>query len=264
MSTPHLLPDERLDAWVSRLATTIPGAIAVILRGSYARGDADFWSDVDFDVLIDDTDIDDAYLTWFEETGERSWHISVAVEHLSAWLEEGTEPADWALGFPATLATRLLWTSRPSLRAELDRPHRLHPAGEPELEDTFESLGKARNALGRGDDLTARLALRDLGHLLPSLLIPLNPPTTAGTKPEALRLALNLPIAPDRYHDDLLALLGFDGHAHTAAALLVTAERLLDGTITLLEQHIETIAPLLAPHLDQYLRDGTLRRYLSQ
>jgi hypothetical protein len=257
--------DERfIGRWAERLATEIPGAWAVLLKGSYVRGDAGPWSDVDFDVLVDDTEIVDPYLSWFDDTTGRVVHISVAVEHLTDWLARFAEPEDWAFGLAAQPFTRLVWVARPSLAAELDRPERTHPAGDPELEDFIEALGKARNAFLRGDELATRLALREVGNLTPSLLLPLNRKLVARTKPEAVRLLLDLEVAPPDYRDDLTALLCLDGRAHTIADLLETGERLVTGMLDLLEEHHDKIAPLLAPHLDMALRDGTIRRYLAQ
>jgi hypothetical protein len=45
---------------------------------------------------------------------------------------------------------------------------------------------------------------------------------------------------------------------------VVTAgERLVTGTLTLLRDYIEEIAPFLASNVAGYLRDGTLERYLD-
>lgn len=259
-----MIDEQFIARWAERLAAEIPGALAVLLKGSYARGDAGFWSDVDFDVLVDDTEIAAPYLTWFDDTDERIVHVSVAVEHLDAWLENFNEPAEWAIGFAARPVTKLVWVSRPSLATELDRPWRTHPAGEPELEDFIESLGKARNAMARGDELSVRLALRDVGQLAPTLLAPLNGEQYATTNPHALRLALDLEVAPPGYRDDLLALLGFDGQPHSATNLLAIGEHLVSGMLTLLTGYVDILAPLLAPHLDTALRDGTLQTFLAQ
>jgi hypothetical protein len=253
-----------LSRWAKRLAEDTPGTLAVLLKGSHVRGDAGPWSDVDFDVLVDDTEIEAPYLTWFDDSTGRIVHVSVAVHHFETWLEDFDEPADWAFGFAGRPATKPLWVARPSLVAELDRPDRAHVVGEPELEDFIESLGKARNAFARNDNLAVRLALQDLGSLAPSLLIPLNDDRFPTTKPEALRMALDLEVAPPGYRDDLLALLGLDGLAHAIEELLVLGERLTNGIVGLLETRLDVVEPGLAPHLGPALRDGTLRRYLDQ
>ena len=157
-----------------------------------------------------------------------------------------------------------MWLGRPSLKAELDRPGRDATAGEPELEDFIEGLGKARNAHTEGDELTMRLALQTVAELCPSVLGPLNPPVLPGTRPEALKAALDLPNVPAGYRDDMLLCLGLSGAASSVDDLLAAGTRLVMGTLALLEANPETIAPLLAPNLPNLVADGTLRRYVEQ
>ncbi|HYJ12884.1 MAG TPA: nucleotidyltransferase domain-containing protein, partial [Thermomicrobiales bacterium] len=116
--------EEFIGRWAKRLAQDISGTLAVLLKGSHVRGDAGPWSDVDFDVLVNDTNIEAPYLTWFDDSTARTVHISVAVEHFETWLQDFDEPADWAFGFAGRPATKLLWVTRPSLTAELDWPER--------------------------------------------------------------------------------------------------------------------------------------------
>ncbi len=259
--------DRFIDAWSERLRREIPGTVAVILKGSHARGTAGPWSDIDVDVLVFDEDIAERYLSWIEANEDgRLVHISAAVKTVENWLEEFDEPAGWSFGLPAIEATRLLWLGRPSLSAELDRPHRGHPAGEPELEDFVEGLGKARNAYRRGDDLTLRLAVQDLAWLCPTLLVHLNLPLSElpGTRTEALRAALELAVVPEGYRDDLLLCLGLTGTPSTPDSLLAACEHLVRGTLDLLESNADTFLPLLPPNLPQQLSGGVLRRYLAQ
>ncbi|HYI25072.1 MAG TPA: nucleotidyltransferase domain-containing protein [Thermomicrobiales bacterium] len=256
-----------VEAWTERLRREIQGAVAIILKGSHARGSAGPWSDLDFDVLVFDEDIADRYLSRIEENDEgRLVHVSVAVESVEGWLEGFDEAASWSFRLPSREATRLLWLGRPSLAAELDQPFRHHPAGEPELEDFIEGLGKARNAHRRGDELTLRLAVQDLASLCPSLLVPLNDPLLAipGTRPESLRAALDFAIAPAGYRDDLLLCLGLTGLPSTPDTLMAAAERLVSGTLGLLEANADRLGPLLAPELPEQLSAGVLRRYLEQ
>ena len=171
-----------LSAWCDRLRREIPGTVAVILKGSHVRGEAGPCSDVDFDVLVaDSTEVAHPYLTWIEpDDMGRLVHVSVSVDSVSRWVAGMAEPAGWSFGLPAREATRLLWCVD-ALRAQLDRPYHVHPAGNPELDDTIECLGKARNALERGDELSLRLHLRDMAALAPSLLVAINPEVVVGT-----------------------------------------------------------------------------------
>lgn len=259
-----MIDEAFLAGWVERLRAEIPGALAVLLKGSHARGDAGPFSDVDFDVLVNDTEIDDPYPVWMVEHGGRLVHVSVAVERLNDWLAGFKEAAGWSFGLPSREVTRLLWVARQSLAAELDRPWREHPSMEPELEDFIEGLAKARNAAARGDELSLRLAARGVAELAPTLRAPLNEPRQPRTRPEALAMALDLETVPDSYREDMLDCLGLGGRAMTADEALAAWERLVMGALALLEANVEVFEPLVKPRLLGLVRDGTMRRYLEQ
>jgi hypothetical protein len=255
-----------IERWSERLRTEIPGAAAVLLKGSYATGTAGPWSDVDFDVLVDRSEPVEEYRAWLVDgPGGHLVHVSVAVTDIQAWLEAGNEPATWApLGFPAREMTMLLWSRDDALRERLDHPHRDHPALDPELEDFIEDLGKARNAHLRGDVLSCRVSCQELAKLCPTLLVPLNALARPATRSAALTAALDLAIAPPGYRDDMLLCLGLSGQASTANEVLAAAERLVSGTLSLLRDRIDAVAHLLPSDLAGYLVDGTLQRYLER
>jgi predicted nucleotidyltransferase len=249
-------------ARTERLRQETPGAVAILLKGSHVRGDAGPHSDVDFDVLVDGPP-PERYPLWIEpDDSGRLRHLSVAVRDLAGWLEEGDEPEPWALGLPVREPTRLFWAATPELRDRLDRPWREHPPAEPEIEDWVESLGKMRNAHRRGDALGVRLAAQGLGRYTPTLLRPLNPDVFATSPRSALALVLAFPVAPEGYREDLLACLGLV-EGVPVAALMAAAGRLVAGTLALLGEHMDVIAPLLADDIAGYLRDGTLARYIA-
>ncbi|MDQ3654197.1 MAG: nucleotidyltransferase domain-containing protein [Chloroflexota bacterium] len=260
-----MIDEAFMAGWVERLRREIPGVVAVVLKGSHVRGNAGPYSDLDLDVLVFDEEIADAYLTWIVDDGSgRLVHVSVAVETVEDWLAGFREVATWSFGFAAGEVTRLMWLGRPSLRAELDRPGRDHPGGEPELEDFIEELGKARNARLRSDEIAVRLAVQEIAQLCPTLLLPLNAPANPGTRPEALKAALDLAVAPEGYRDDMLLCLGLSGTSSTVDEVLAAGERLVLGTLALLEANADMICPDLAPHLSELLSSGLLRRYLDQ
>jgi len=249
--------------WVERLRAEIPEAVAILLKGSHARGMAGPHSDVDVDVLVDPGPRDD-YLAWLVERGGRLVHVSVAVQELDGWLAEANEHVSWAFGLPAHETTRLLWARDDALRATLDRPARLHPPMEPELEDSIEGYGKVRNALRLGDDLALRLSAQGMAQLCPSLLRPLNPDVAPTHRYDALRAALAFPVAPAGYRDDLLLCLGLSGRASTALEVHDAARRLLTGILALLRDHGSCLEGQLPPDLYGYLMDGTVERYVAQ
>ena len=258
-----MLDDDLVHEWVARLRAEVPEAVAIILKGSYACGDAGPYSDLDLDVLVDPGPRDD-YLAWFVERGGRLVHVSVAVQDIEGWLAEAEEPQGWAFRLPAHETTCLLWARDSTLWDRLDRPARVHPAGEAELEDAVESFAKVRNALRRGDELALRLAAQVLAQLCPSLLRPLNPPVAPAHRHAALLAALAFPVAPPHYREDLLLCLGLSGQGGTMAQVHDAARRLLLGILRLLRDHPEAVRPHLPPDLYGYLLDGTLERYTLQ
>ena len=254
--------NDLITTWTDRLRDQFQGALAILLKGSHVRGDAGPHSDIDFDVLVDGPETE-RYPLWIEpDASGRLRHVSAGVRDLATWLADGDEPEPWALGLPVREPTRLLWAATPALRERLDCPWREHPPAEPEIEDWFESLGKMRNAARRDDDIGLRLAAQGVGRYTPTLLRPLNPAVFATGPRSALDLVLAFPVAPDGYRDDLLACLGLaDGVA--ADALMRAADRLVTGTLALLSEHLDVVAPLIAGDIAAILRDGTLTRYIT-
>lgn len=252
------------DAWVSRLRREIPNVAAVILKGSHARGTAEAHSDIDFDVLVD-REPHETYLARIEDVGnDHLRHISIAVEDLTGWMAGAREPVSWGYSLAAAETTRLLWARDDMLRTQLDRPARMHPPEEPELEDFIEAWGKVRNALRKYDGLGARLAGQKLARLCPGLLRPLNPEVRPSNRREAMHAVLTFPVAPDGYRDDLLTCSGLSAQPGSIQDLHDAAQRLAFGTVTLLREHAESMKSLLPDDLYAYLVDGTLDRYIRQ
>jgi phosphoribosyl-AMP cyclohydrolase len=256
---------EFIERWARRLRQEIPGTVAVLLGGSYLRGDAGSSSDVDFDVLVADGPRDE-WPTWFDVDGERLVRIDAWVRDLPRWLASQEEPQDWAFGLPCSEPCQLLWTADESLRVQVDRSALGHPAGPPELEHFIADLGKVANARERGDELGMRLAAQDLARSSPGLLRPLNPDPRppVGSRRAALLAVLAFEVAPPGYHQDLLACLGLSERPSDADAVHAAACRLATGMVDLLETRLDTLTPLLTPQISASLRDGSLRRYVAQ
>jgi hypothetical protein len=261
-SAPSTVDHAFIARWAKRLQSTIPEAAAVILKGSYARGDAGPYSDLDFDLLTSSGPREE-YPAYLDEFAGRLIHVSVAVRDLTCWLAEEEEPAAWAFGLPASEAIRLLWAADEALATALDRAARHFPAGEPELEDFVAGLGKVRQAHAQGDDLALRLATQDLARLCPSLLRPLNPEVRVSTRREALRAALAFPVSPPGYPEDMRLCLGLSNRA-TTEDVHETARRLVLGVLETLQPHAARLAPLLPPDLAAALASGALQRYAAQ
>lgn len=259
-----MLDQQFITRWAERLQRTIPNAAAILLKGSYARGGPGLFSDIDFDVLVEPGRRDD-YLTYLVED-DSGWlaHVSVAVQDVASWLADADEVEDWAYRLPAAETTLLLWARDDALRHKLDRLARTHPPGAPELEDFLEAYGKVRNALVQRDELALRLAAQTLGTLCPSLLRMINPEVFPTHRHAALLAALDFPVAPEGYRDDLLLCLGLSGQASTLDDVHDAAQRLTIGALSLLRHHAELVKAELPADLYGYLRDGTLDRYIRQ
>ncbi|HEV2529526.1 MAG TPA: nucleotidyltransferase domain-containing protein [Thermomicrobiales bacterium] len=256
-------PEQYVAGWVERLRTAIPGAVAILAKGSVARGDATRWSDLDLDVLTDRPE-DHRYPVFLEDEGGRLRHVSVAVHGAERWLERMAEPAHWAFGLAARQATRLLWCPDQGLAEPLDRPAFDQPPDDPEVEDTIEALGKMRGAHAACDPVGLRLAARTLAEGCPGLLLPINPPVRPGTRRAALEAACAFPVAPTGYRDDLLACLGLSPDTHPDEALLAAGERLVLGILDLMADHADAYEGLIAADLLGYVRDGAWRRLVTQ
>lgn len=250
--------------WVERLRTEIPGAIAIFLKGSHARGDAGPHSDIDFDVLTD-RDPELRFLAYLDE-GDEGYltHISVAVFETTAWLAYLDQPASWAFSLPAIETARLLWHREDAPSVVLNLATLQHPPGDAELEDIIADFGKVKNAYLQGDELALRLAAQGLAQLSPSLLRLINPPVHPETHGQALLAVLDFPVAPPGYHEDMLICLGLTGQATTAAGIYAAAYRIATGVVALLRPHADQLASSLESDLPRILSAGTLQRFLEQ
>lgn len=270
-------PDSAIEAVIrralARARDEYPGTRAILLKGSHVRGDAGPFSDIDLDLLVDTADAS-AYAAWFdtEDRGSgRLYHVSVAIHAWETWWEESKEPVVWAMGLAAREVCRLLWARDNDDAARFPAFGILHPAGGPELEDCFSDLGKVRNALLRGDDLGVRLAAQSAARHCPTVLATINPgyPAEVVDSPRAaLDAVLGFPVAPDGYREDLLRCLGLSPEATTSDGIATATERLVLGTIALLEEHgvgsDDAAGPVFEIGLDTALANRTLRAYVHE
>lgn len=252
-----------LNHWVARARAAEPAAIAVLLRGSHARGEAGPHSDLDLTVLTSEPPLTRYRAELVETEDGRLLHVSVGALSWANWLAERNVPAEWSFSLPTRQAARVLWVAA-AYEAALTDPLVLQPPGPPNLEDFVEAAAKVKNAFVAGDELALRLAAQDLAGWAPSLLRPLNPPVIVGSHAAALRVVLEFPVVPPSYCPDMLACLGLSGQAISAEELHERALRLAVGIIDLLAPHVEELADQLEPDLPRYPRDGRLRRYLRQ
>ncbi|SIN09211.1 phosphoribosyl-AMP cyclohydrolase [Micromonospora cremea] len=256
------LPDSGfLEDWAARLrqAAERP-VVGILLRGSHARRAATAHSDVDLDVLVGGAPYE-ARRAYLAESAGRLTHVSVAARDVRSWVHRLGEPADWAFGLPVTAPARRLWAD-PHWRPRIDLPVLCQPAEPPRLEELIATLGKAAAARAADDHLGIRLAVADLARLCPSVLRPANPSVRVISRRAAFAAALELPVAPPRYREDMLLCLGL--RPGSTGQLWAAAVRLVAGTLPLIRPYAEEIADAAGSDLADALTDGRLDRYVAQ
>ena len=249
------------DDWAARLrATTDRPVVGILLRGSHARRAATAHSDVDVDVLVGGAPYA-ACRAYLAEHSGRLTHVSVAARDVRSWVSRLGEPADWAFGLPVTAPARLLWAD-PRWRDRIDLPVLCQPAGEPQLEELIATLGKVAAARDADDQLGARLAAADLARLCPSVLRLANPSVRVASRRSAFAAALDLPVAPAGYREDMLRCLGL--WPGSIGQLWAAAARLVGGILPLIRPYAAEVAGAAGPDFADALLDGRLERYVTQ
>lgn len=250
-----------LEDWAARLrdAAERP-VVGILLRGSHARRAATAHSDVDLDVLVGGSPYA-ARRAYLAETAGRLTHVSVAARDVRSWVHRLGEPADWAFGLPVSAPARLLWAD-PHWRPRIDLPVLCQPAEPPRLEELIALLGKAAAARAAADRLGVRLAVADLARLCPSVLRPANPSVRVSSRRAAFAAALELPVAPAGYREDMLLCLGLRPGA--TGQLWAAAVRLVAGILPLIRPYAGEIADVSGADLADALVDGRLDRYVAQ
>ncbi len=222
---------EMFARWVNRLRDEEPQAVAILCHGSYARGAAEPFSDLDLDVLIDG-EPEAGYRSAFEQLPDgRLLHATIATMSLEEWLEQFDEPAEseeWAFFLPARQTAQLFWAT-PEAAAALEGRITLELGAAPQLQDLLESAAKVRNALVRNDALGVRQSAQEVALRVPALVALLTPVAPVHTRREALQAALDLPTPLPHYRDDLLACLGMHERSLPVAELAAAALRLTMG-----------------------------------
>ena len=255
---------DRVDEVIERAATRLrdlePSTVAVIVAGSYAKGNADLDSDLDL-VAVTESEPTVPYRTWFEHREDaKPLHVSAGIRSVARWLERARgEPQTWAFGFASQYEACYVW-ALPDAREKLgDPPTITNPPASPELEDYVEFLVKVRRAAAAGDVAPMRHYAYQAGLLVPALLQSLNGKIVVRDRADAVETALGLAVAPTHYRADLevcLALVGAEDDEVLAAAIRLGRELL-----AFLREHKPEVDP--QPDIARYLADGTLERHLG-
>ncbi len=258
-----MLDEALLMHLVQQVRAEEPGTLAIVLHGSYARGAADPHSDVDLEVMLSGTPRTHYQTLLVERTNGRLLHVSISFQPWTEWQREQHTPADWSFSLPVRQPIRILWANPAIDQQEIEATY-TQPAGGAEAEDFLEYASKVKNAYLVGDELCLRLAAQKLASVCPSLLGPLNELPPASNPCEALRTALGFSIAPSHYREDMLVCFGFSGGATGSRDVYQSALRLAKGVIDLLQASPAGRAIDPTPHIERYLTDGSLQRYLEQ
>lgn len=263
----HRLPD--LAPLVAELRVAEPGARAFLLFGSFARGDAGPYSDVDLRVITAGEPVERDRVKFLGCDNGPLLHVSIGCRpfaELVARLQKAHE-WPWMAGFLA--GARVV--DDPSdllgmLRRLVDvyRPAQLTTAAGThyDLETLLEGITKCKNAWSRADEGELFASARQVSEQVTALLLPLNDVVPAlGRKAWRMRTA-TLPVAPPDHAQDLALCAGTAGQPRTAGEVFAAAMRLTEGTLQLLMER-QAQLPLRGA-LAEYLRDGTLLRYVRQ
>jgi predicted nucleotidyltransferase len=247
-----------LDQVVERLRREEPALQAVLLGGSFARGEGDAYSDID---LLGRTEGEPRveFRTWFYATSAgRMVHLSIEVERLAPPALQ--EPAAWALGFPVLEPQRYVWSTPAAVQVLGPDPSLHFPAGPPEFGDFVELHMKIRRAVELRDRHQLRWAARLLAEYAPPLLRPFNDDVVVRTPLEAFAAALSLANAPGHFREDFETCAGIV--SATDAEIAASATRLARDMVAYLRER----APEANPEpdsLEETLRSGALERYMG-
>ena len=258
-----MLDETLLMHLVHQVRAEEPGTLAIVLHGSYARGAAGPHSDVDLEVMLSGTPRAHYQTLLVERTDGRLLHTSISFQPWTEWQHNQHAPASWSFSLPVRQPIRILWANPAIDQQEIEATY-TQPAGGAEAEDFLEYASKVKNAYLVGDELCLRLAAQKLVSVCPSLLGPLNELPPVSNRCEALRTILGFPIAPAHYREDMLVCFGFSGGATESKDVYQSALRLAKGVMELLQASPAGRAIDPTPHIERYLTDGSLQRYLEQ
>jgi hypothetical protein len=246
---------------VHRLLELEPSAIALLVKGSYARGTANVDSDLDLRVVTSDEPAGGDRM-WFEPRPDaKPLHVSPGTSSVQRHLAERKEPAvwRWALGFPVADEAIYAWATDDARATIGDPPSTVLAPAPPELEDFVEFVMKTQRALTQADGIAVRHYAHYAALLAPALLRTLNREVVVRDRRGAIDAALSLEVATAHFREDFATALGVTRRDDDEVA--ASTLRLASELLAFLRERNPNVDP--QPDITRYLADGTLERHLD-
>jgi hypothetical protein len=254
---------------IAELRVAEPRARAFVIFGSFARGDAGPYSDVDLRIITAGEPVERDRVRFLGGDAGPLLHVSIGSRSFAELAALLQKPDEWpwmagilARGHVLDDPDDLVGTLRRLV--ETHRPARLTTAAgmHYDLETLLEGVTKCKNAHAAGDESELFVNARHVAEYVLFLLIALNEVVPAPGRRAWRMRARALAVAPAGYGADLALCTGDTGQARTSAEVFAAAMRLGEGTVQLLMER-QAQLPLQGA-LATYLRDGTLLRYVRQ
>jgi hypothetical protein len=252
--------------WIERLRAEEPRALAILLQGSYARGEPGPYSDVDLRVVTADAPRtrDRGYLV--EQDG-RLVQYSVGSRPLAELLEAIANAEVWPWLQPHYRAVMPLWDPHGTLAVLRAAVEASRPGPRPylgglflELEAMVEEVAKVRNAEVGGDYVRASRAAREAAERAWRVLLRCVDPWPLANQGEGVERMFRLGEEIPGYRANLTLCLGLTPDPRPLAALSRAAMDLADGVVAWLQER----AGELPADARALIGDGQLARYLRQ
>jgi phosphoribosyl-AMP cyclohydrolase len=261
------LPDD-WSPWIERLRADEPGALAILLQGSFARGEAEPYSDVDLRVVTTGQPRrrDRAY---FVEQEGRLVHYSIGSRGLAELLGAIADAEVWPWLEPHYRFVKPVWDPHGTVELLRMAVAASRPGPRPylaglflELESMIEEVAKVRNAEMAADYMAAARAARETADRAWRVLLRCVDPWPLENQAAGVERMLRLGDAIPGYRDNLLLCLGLTPVARPMTGLAGAALDLADGVVAWIEVNAARIG--LPEDVRALLGDGQLARYLRQ
>jgi Nucleotidyltransferase domain len=264
----HIKIEKQLQALVTELLSAEPSALAVMLFGSYSRGDEGPFSDIDVRVFTAAPPVQRDRVRIVGSDG-RPVHWSIGSRTVAEKLTEIADPEQWPWAAAHYQHMRTLHDPLDILTLMRTAVERARPAPAAyavtigyDLETLLEYLAKVKNAALVGSMPDAVQAAVKVVHYCERLLRSLNPVQPFENEPAMEAYFRGLPVAPPNWAAERDLCLGVTGLPRTIEDVLCAAQSMALGTAGLLSDHVDELP--FPDDVATALRDGRLRAYLMR